>query len=130
MNNQKILVDTSIWIEYFKNNRIFVPVIEKNLNLENILITGPVISELLYGVKGSKEYEMLSSSISAVPYIECLYEDWVETGKVLYSLREKGISIPLTDVLIAAIAIREDALVFSQDKHFKYISNITDLKLY
>jgi predicted nucleic acid-binding protein len=130
MYNKKILVDTSIWIEYFKNNKEYVPVIEKNLNLENILITGPVISELLHGVKGSKEYQMLSSSISAVPYIECIYEDWIETGKVLYRLREKGVSIPLTDVLIATIAIREEALVLTHDKHFKYISNITELKLY
>jgi predicted nucleic acid-binding protein len=130
MYNQKILVDTSVWIEYFKNNKKYVPLIENNLNLENVLITGPVISELLHGVKGSKEYEMLSSSISAIPYIECLYEDWMETGNVLYRLREKGVSIPLTDVLIAVVAIREDALVLTQDKHFKYISGITSLKLY
>jgi predicted nucleic acid-binding protein len=130
MHNQKILVDTSIWVEYFKNNKKYVPVIEKNLNLENILITGPIISELLHGVKGSKGYQMLSSSISAVPYIECIYEDWMETGKVLYMLREKGVSIPLTDVLIATIAIRGKALVLTQDRHFKYISNITELKLY
>ena len=58
MNGQKIIIDTSIWIEYFKNNKKYVPTIETNLSLENILITGPIISELLHGVKGLREYDM------------------------------------------------------------------------
>lgn len=50
MENQRIIVDTSIWIEYFKNNQKYAPFIEDSLNLENILISGSIISELLHGV--------------------------------------------------------------------------------
>ena len=75
MEDKKIIVDTSVWIEYFKNNEKFVLVIEDNLNLENIFITGIIISELLHGVKGASEYKMLSKSIGAVPYIECIYDE-------------------------------------------------------
>ncbi|MGM0366649.1 MAG: type II toxin-antitoxin system VapC family toxin [Actinomycetota bacterium] len=130
MGSQKIIVDTSVWIEYFKNNKEYAPFIDDNLNLENILITGIIISELLQGVKGSKEYDMLSSSIVAIPYIECIYEDWVKTGKMLYDLRKKGISIPLTDALIAAIALRNNASVWTLDKYFKGISLVTTLDIY
>lgn len=129
MSNQRIIVDTSIWIEYFKNNKKYVAFIEKNLNLENILITGPIISELLHGIKGSREYDMLSRSIAAIPYIECIYEDWIETGKVLYNLRGRGIMVPLTDALIATVAIRKDASVLTLDEHFKDISSVTNLEL-
>ena len=130
MDQQKIIVDTSIWIEYFRNNEKYVPLIEKNLSLENILITGLIIAELLHGVKGSREYEMLSGSIAAVPYVECVYEDWIKTGKILNDLKKKGISIPLTDVLIAAVAHRENAAVFTLDRHFKDILVVTTLDLY
>jgi len=106
MGHQKIIVDTSAWIEYFKNNQDYVQFIEDSLNLENILISGLIISELLHGVKSEKEYELLSESISAVPYAECIYEDWITTGEMLYNLKKKGITVPLTDVLISAIAIR------------------------
>jgi predicted nucleic acid-binding protein len=49
--SDKIVIDISIWIEYFKNNSDYVSFIEENLNLENIYIIGPIISELLHGVK-------------------------------------------------------------------------------
>jgi len=129
MKNQKIIVDTSIWIEYFKNNQKYVPFIEDNLNLENILISGPIISELLHGVKSEKEYKLLSESISAVPYAECVYDDWIKTGETLYNLKKKGITVPLTDILISAIAIRHDASVLSLDKHFKSIDMIKLIEL-
>ncbi len=58
--NDKIIIDTSIWIEYFKNNSDYVSFIEENLNLENIYILGPIISELLHGVINEKEYKILS----------------------------------------------------------------------
>lgn len=124
MEHQKIIIDTSVWIEYFKNNKDYVPFIEDNLNLENILISGLIISELLHGVKSEKEYKLLSESISAVPYAECIYEDWIATGEMLYNLKKKGISVPLTDVLISAIAIRYNASVLTLDKHFKSIARI------
>jgi hypothetical protein len=129
MKNQRIIVDTSIWIEYFKNNQKYVPFIEDNLNLENILISGPIISELLHGVKSEKEYKLLSESISAVPYAECVYDDWIKTGETLYNLKKKGITVPLTDILISAIAIRHDASVLSLDKHFKSIDMIKLIEL-
>lgn len=129
MKNQRIIVDTSIWIEYFKNNQKYVPFIEDNLNLENILISGPIISELLHGIKSEKEYKLLSESISAVPYAECVYDDWIKTGETLYNLKKKGITVPLTDILISAIAIRHDASVLSLDKHFKSIDMIKLIEL-
>jgi len=124
MDNQKIIVDTSIWIEYFRNNQKYVSFIEDNLNLENILISGPIISELLHGVKSEKEYKLLSESITAVPYVECVYEDWIKIGETLYNLKKKGITVPLTDVLISVIAIKHDASVLTLDKHFKSIDGI------
>jgi tRNA(fMet)-specific endonuclease VapC len=122
--SDKIIVDTSIWIEYFKNNSDYVPFIEENLNLENIYMIGPIISELLHGVKDEKEHQLLLKSINAVPFLNYIFEDWIKTGSILFNLRKKGKIIPLTDVLISAISIRINASILTLDQHFKEIQGI------
>jgi predicted nucleic acid-binding protein len=126
-----IIVDTSVWIEYFKNNNDFVGFIEDNLSLDNIRITGLIISELLHGVKSSKEYLLLSEAIKAVPYIECDYQDWLKTGEILFNLKKKGKTVPLSDAIISAIALRIDASVLTLDYHFREIEDVRliDLKI-
>jgi len=41
----------------------------------------------------------------AVPCVEIDPDDWILTGKTLQKLRGKGLSIPLTNVLIATVAM-------------------------
>ena len=69
--NKKIIVDTSIWIEYFRNNNSIVNMIERGLVSDTIYITGPIVSELLQGVRSDREYQTLSMHIDAVPYVNC-----------------------------------------------------------
>lgn len=122
--NQKIIVDTSIWIEYFKNNEKIVQIIENGLNSNSIYITGPVVSELLQGVKTEQEFDMLSGCIDAVPYLECTAEDWIKAGRISFILRRKGITVPLTDVIISAVAIRNNAKICTLDYHFSSIDGV------
>ncbi|MDX9870978.1 MAG: PIN domain-containing protein [Clostridia bacterium] len=121
---QKIIVDTSIWIEYFKNNDTVARIIDEGLDTGTIYIAGPVISELLQGVKSNRELSMLEKYIDAVPYLECKMDDWTEAGHVSFSLRKIGITIPLTDIIIYSIAKKNDAMIFTRDKHFNLIPNI------
>ena len=126
-----IIVDTSVWIEYFRNNNDFVGFIEDNLSLDNIRITGLIISELLHGVKSSGEYLLLSEAIKAIPYVECDYMDWLKTGEILFNLKKKGKTVPLSAALISAIALRIDASVLTLDSHFREIEDVRliDLKI-
>ncbi len=125
----KIIVDTSAWIEYFKNNTTFVKFIEENLYIDSIFITGPIISELLQGTKTEKELDLLLYSIKAVPFIECSYDDWVSAGQLSFNLRKNGKIIPLTDLLIAVIALKNDAKVLTLDNHFKEIPKVKLIEL-
>jgi predicted nucleic acid-binding protein len=122
----KIIVDTSVWIEYFKNNKNYVHFIEENLDMENIYIVGPVIAELLHGVKSKKEFDILSESIEGIPFLDSGYNDWIKAGEILFELKKSGFSVPLTDTIIGAMALRADAAILTLDSHFK---NIKDLKL-
>lgn len=120
----KIIVDTSVWIEYFKNNQVYVGYIEENLYLDSIYITGPVIAELIQGVKGDKEYMLLINTINAIPYLECTFQDWIMAGEISFKLRKNGKVIPVTDALISAISVRNTAKILTLDHHFKNIDGI------
>ena len=125
----RILIDTSIWIEYFKGNKSYTNFIDENLDLDNIYIVGPIISELLHGVKSKSEHDILSGAIEAVPFLNCTYADWVKAGKILFELKKTGISIPLTDAIIGSIALRMDASVLTLDSHFKKIKDLKILEI-
>lgn len=127
MKNPKIIVDTSIWIEYFNRKTNIVNFIEERIMEDCLFMTGSIVSELLQGVKTEQEYEKLKNSIDAIPYLETTLEDWKEAGNISNKLRRKGITIPLTDIIISAVAISNNAKVYSLDKHFKEIPGV---KLY
>ena len=127
MKNPKIIVDTSIWIEYFNRKTNIVNFIEERIMEDCLFMTGPIVSELLQGVKTEQEYEKLKNSIDAIPYLETTLEDWKEAGNISNKLRRKGITIPLTDIIISSVAISNNAKVYSLDKHFKEIPGV---KLY
>ena len=122
--NMKTIVDTSIWIEYFKNESNLSASMDKELLAGNIYMTGAVISELLQGAKTEQDFQALKSNIDGVPFIETTLSDWILAGEVSYKLREKGRTIPITDCLVAAIAINNDATVMTLDRHFQYISDV------
>jgi tRNA(fMet)-specific endonuclease VapC len=124
MMRGKIIVDTSVWIEYFKNNQRYVGYIEENLYLDSVYITGPVIAELIQGVKGDKEYLLLADSINAIPYLECNLKDWIMAGEISFNLRKNGRTIPVTDALIAAVSIKSNAKILTLDNHFKDIPGV------
>ena len=120
----KILVDTSVWIEYFRDKREIVEIIDDMLLQDRIYITGLIIAELLQGVKTEKERGMLERYIDSIPTVSCDDKDWIGVGKLSFKLRRDGKTIPMSDVLIAYLAIKNDMMIFSFDQHFKMIDGV------
>ncbi len=121
----KIIVDTSVWIEYLKNSPPIAENLDQLLLAGNIYTVGPVIAEILQGAKTEKDYRLLENNLGGLPLIETKVEDWIKAGKISYELRKRGITITLTDCLIAAVAIHQNASVMTYDRRFE---SIPDLK--
>jgi predicted nucleic acid-binding protein len=47
-----------------------------------------------------------------------------KAGRLSYSLRKKGRSIPLTDALIASLALKHQLKLWTKDAHFKGIPGL------
>jgi tRNA(fMet)-specific endonuclease VapC len=121
----KILVDTSVWIEYLKNRPAVANHLDRHLLAGNIFIVGPVIAELLQGARTEKDYHALNNSIDGLPFVETDLNDWTSAGNISFKLRRKGLTVPITDCLIAAVAIRLNAAVMTYDRHFEHIPDLT-----
>lgn len=122
--NRKTIVDTSIWVEYFQGRLPDAAAVERGLGQETVFVTGPIIAELLQGVRTPAEADQLRRCIDAIPYEECRLEDWLAAGETAFTLRRKGVTVPLTDLVIAMVARRIGAAVYSLDKHFTQIDGV------
>jgi len=123
----KILADTSVWIEFFKKDSEIGDKLSSLLAEGSVTICGIVIFELLQGIKSDKEKSIILNAISELPYIEMNKALWEKSATLSSTLRKKGIVIPLSDILITAISLEYDLSIFTLDKHFE---NIPNIKLY
>ena len=120
-----VLVDTSIWIEYFnRRDSENGEALEGLLREERVAITGVVVTELLQGAKQKSEFDAILDSIVALPFLDATLNTWIEAGSLSYSLRKKGLTVPTTDVVLAGLAIENQCQLFSLDSHFDRIPGV------
>jgi predicted nucleic acid-binding protein len=127
-----VLVDTSVWINFFKAHETSSSLFLKN-NLSNIVIaTCPVIvQEVLQGVVSDKDFRNINSYLNTlIRLIENSYELAEEAAKLYRELRKKGITVRKpNDCLIATYAIRNNIPLLQDDKDFRLIVQHSKLKI-
>ncbi len=125
-----ILVDTSVWIEIFrdKTGRV-VKAFQKKIDSENYVISRFNQLELLQGVRDEKEWELLDDYLSTQYYLEVSDNTWREAARIYFELRRKGVTInsPI-DCCIAQIAMEYGAILLHRDKDFERISRVRPLE--
>ncbi len=114
------LVDTSIWVDFFrgKSEAIKNRVLDLAAN-NRIYYNGIVISELLSGAKNQKQFDFIIDNFSGLNYLEMDKNFFIYSSKIIYQLKRSGITLPMSDVMIAAHAKQHNLIVFSKDKHFE-----------
>ena len=117
-----VLIDTSAWIDFFRGKQTAVTdAVQLALQLGTARLCGPVKAELLQGAKTKKEKQQLQIVFGAVENLSTNEADWEIAGNSLQMLREGGVTLALTDALIAAIANRHKAMVLTLDHHFAHL---------
>ena len=117
-----VIIDTSAWIEFFNIPESEIgDSVAKLIETDNAILMGVVLAELLCGTR-KKDSTKLGDLFEVLPYAHTGPEDWVQTGTTLNHLRKKGITVPLTDALIATVAKRSNYSILTLDKHFTHFS--------
>lgn len=125
MVNPQVLIDTSIWVEYFRGkNHELVESVKGLIRTQRAVLCGIVLSELLSGVRARKDRDTLKQTLDALEYAEVSMATWIATGEMSRSIRQQGIGVPLTDLIVAALALENDSELFTLDSHFDRIPEL------
>ena len=131
MNNISVLVDTSVWINFFKDINTDASAFLTNNITEIDIVTCPVIiQEVLQGVVTDTDELIVKTHFSKlIRLIEDPYILAIDAAKLYRNLRKKGITIRKpNDCLIAVYAIKNDISLLHDDKDFTNIAAFSDLK--
>lgn len=82
------------------------------------MINGMTKLEILGGVKTKKEFERLKTRLDSLYEVAINSMVWQIAYKIAFELRRKGITVPYTDILIAACALKSRADLIHADRHF------------
>ena len=130
MNAENILIDTSVWIKYFRDKPDGLSKkVDEILSRHEVYVPKIVIAELIQGSKSDREISVIEDFVDAFNIIDQKDDTWIKTGRLSYSLRKKGKTVNLTDCYIAVIAQEYDCRIFSFDEHFKDIQKSLNIRL-
>ena len=126
----KVLVDTSAWIDFFRKKELERHELVATLLREGRAIgTGIVSLELLRGAKTNKEIKLVSELFETVEMVYQIPSTYSAAGKMGYDLARNGYTLSTVDLLIAQIAMENDLSLLTLDQHFAPIAEHFPLKL-
>lgn len=128
-DGHNILVDTSAWVDFFRGPSKTADVVADLIEKGQAAICGVISYELIQGAKSDDEAAHLSGVLSGLHYVEMTHDLWLRAGNISAGLRRKGITLPMSDLLIGAIALEHGLEVLSLDEHFTSIPGLKQYRL-
>lgn len=126
-----VIVDTSIWIEASRRNGDLAC----KIGLENLLEEyeaawcSPVKLEFLGGAR-PQDRQKLAFCLACIPYRTIEERHWEGAKQHAWQLRDRGITLPWNDILIATLALDLDCRAYAKDQHFETMATQLGLRLY
>jgi predicted nucleic acid-binding protein len=120
-----VLIDTGIWSAFFsKPASPEKRAVDVLLDEDRVALTGPVLAEVLRGFRRTDQADWVASRLRLAHYLEPTWDDWRNAAALGRELAAKVRDVPLTDLVIAALAQRVQASVFSSDPHFDLVPGL------
>ena len=130
MSAEKILVDTSVWIDYFQNKDSSISEeMDRILSEDKVYVPKVLIAELIQGAKSSKEISVIEDFVEAFHIIDQKEDSWIKAGRLSRDLKKHGQTIHLLDCYIAIIAQEFRCKIFTLNRHFKDIQKVLPVTL-
>ncbi|HEY6621383.1 MAG TPA: PIN domain nuclease [Steroidobacteraceae bacterium] len=116
-----ILVDTSVWIDYFRG--VVTPQSEKLdtlLGVEEVFTGDLILTEVLQGFVSERDFNQARKLLASIPTIPLVGEDIAfQAARHFRKLRSLGITIRKTiDTLIATCCIEKELSLLYSDRDF------------
>ena len=119
-----ILVDTSVWIDYF-NGVICSETdrLESMLGQETILMGDIILTEILQGFTDDADFQRATKLLAPLPFKEMLgYDVALQSAKNYRLLRKQGVTVRKTiDMMIGTFCILNSLPLLHRDRDFEPI---------
>src|SRR5256885_1841195 len=97
-----ILVDASVIIDFFRTRD---PKLRNLLNQHSGAIRGLTRAEILHGAHDSQHFQSLTQKLAKYSDVPTQTSTWDLLGLHLFQLRSAGVTVPLSDAILATLAI-------------------------
>jgi predicted nucleic acid-binding protein len=119
-----VLIDTSAWIEALRRDgdasvreRVRAVVTD-----DAAVLCDMVVLELWNGARGQHEAEVLGQLVRDIRCLPTTEEAWRTASSMARNCRQEGVTVPATDLLVAACAQTHGASLLHCDSHFDLIA--------
>jgi len=130
MSAERVLVDTSVWVSYFRGSSPEISgKVDSLLAGDEVCVPKIVLAELLQGAKSEREISTIEDFFDAFTILDQGPETWLTVGKLSRELKIRRKTIPLLDCYIAVIAEENACAILTLDDHFKEIQKVMPLAL-
>ena len=126
----KVLVDTSVWIDFFRTKNSPASLkLRQYLERNQTCYTGPIAVELYQGAKTPTETGVIDHLLQTIPYVEITRVHYHHAGQISHAAVRQGRIFSVVDLILAVVAHDEQLQLLTLDGHFKEISRFCPLML-
>jgi predicted nucleic acid-binding protein len=118
---QMILVDSSVWIDYFNGNKTSqTDWLYSSLGNTPFIICDPILTEVLQGFQSDKDFKIARDILSGIPFMSMGGQVLaIESAMNYRLLRKRGVTVRKTiDVIIGTFCIRHQLTLLHDDRDF------------
>ena len=116
-----ILVDSSVWIDFFRNRpSVQAEWLDRNLGIESLVVGDLILAEVLRGFRDDRGFNEARRMLARLSQVTLGGEDIaVETARNFRKLRARGVTVRGTvDVIIATRCLSEGFRLLHSDRDF------------
>ena len=127
-----IVVDSSVWIDYFRSaDTPQVALLDSLFGRRHLAIGDLIAAEVLQGVRDERQFQQVKKTFDAFTHIDLAgYDLAIKASENYRHLRAKGITVRKTiDTLIATRCIEDDLTLLHSDADFQPFSQHLGLRV-
>ena len=129
-----ILIDTSVWIEYFRESKSrHADELQRLIaDDEDLAVADLIVMEVLQGIRDDRTYEEIRELLFAFPiHSTGGIENCMKSAALYRKCRKQGQTIRRSiDCLLATLALEQNLEIFHLDRDFDSIAKVSGLKIY
>lgn len=121
------LLDTNAYIAIMRADEALLSALE---DAQSVLLASIVVGELEYGLRYGNRYAANRRQLDAflsqpfVNFLTVTRDTARHYGRIMSGLRAAGTKVPTNDAWIAALALENDAGLWTRDRHFDHIEGV------